>query len=75
MELARADLRGENARLVLGEPWWIADPLLQMGVYTIRVSVVFQRTIPLISLVPSASAAMIASVPRVHPESSVGLGH
>jgi ABC-type polysaccharide/polyol phosphate export permease len=44
--LARAELRRENARLVLGDVWWIADPLLQMAVYTILVSVVFQRTLP-----------------------------
>lgn len=44
-DLARAELRRENARLALGALWWIADPLLQMVVYTIFVSVVFQRTI------------------------------
>jgi ABC-type polysaccharide/polyol phosphate export permease len=46
VELARAELRRENARLVLGDLWWIADPLLQMVVYTVLVSVVFQRTVP-----------------------------
>ena len=44
-ELARAELRRENARLVLGDLWWVADPLLQMIVYTILVSVIFQRTV------------------------------
>jgi ABC-type polysaccharide/polyol phosphate export permease len=46
VQLARAELRRENARLVLGDLWWIADPLLQMVVYTVLVSVVFQRTLP-----------------------------
>lgn len=46
VELARAELRRENARLILGALWWIADPLLQMVVYTILVSVIFARTLP-----------------------------
>ena len=46
VQLVRAELRRENARLVLGDLWWIADPLLQMVVYTILVSVVFQRILP-----------------------------
>lgn len=46
VDLARAELRRENARLVLGDLWWIADPLLQMVVYTILVSVIFERTLP-----------------------------
>ena len=46
VELARAELRRENARLILGDLWWIADPLLQMVVYTILVSVIFERTLP-----------------------------
>jgi ABC-type polysaccharide/polyol phosphate export permease len=46
IDLARAELRRENARLVFGALWWVADPLLQMIVYTILVSVVFARTLP-----------------------------
>ena len=46
MDLARAELRRENARLVLGDLWWIADPLLQMVVYSVLVSVIFERTLP-----------------------------
>ena len=46
LQLVRAELTKENARLVLGSVWWIADPLLQMLVYTLLVSVIFQRTIP-----------------------------
>ena len=46
VDLARAELRRENARLVLGDLWWIADPLLQMVVYTVLVSVIFERALP-----------------------------
>jgi ABC-type polysaccharide/polyol phosphate export permease len=46
VDLARAELRRENARLVLGDLWWIADPLLQMVVYSVLVSVIFERTLP-----------------------------
>jgi ABC-type polysaccharide/polyol phosphate export permease len=45
-DLARAELKRENARLVLGGLWWVADPLLQMAIYTLLVSVVFARTLP-----------------------------
>ena len=46
VDLARAELKRENARQFLGGLWWIVDPLLQMIVYTILVSVVFARTQP-----------------------------
>jgi ABC-type polysaccharide/polyol phosphate export permease len=46
IDLARAELRRENARLVLGGLWWIADPLLQMAVYTFLVTVLFARPQP-----------------------------
>jgi ABC-type polysaccharide/polyol phosphate export permease len=46
VDLARAELKRENARLVLGGLWWVADPLLQMAIYTLLVSVVFARTLP-----------------------------
>ncbi len=45
-QLTRAELRRENAQLWLGALWWVADPLIQMAVYTILVSVVFARTVP-----------------------------
>lgn len=46
IDLARAELRRENARLVLGALWWIADPLLQMAVYSLLVTVVVPRPLP-----------------------------
>lgn len=42
--LTRAELRRENARLVLGSLWWIADPLLQMLVYTVLIGVLLGRS-------------------------------
>lgn len=45
-DMARAELRRENRRLVLGDLWWVADPLLQMIVYTILVTVLFERGLP-----------------------------
>jgi len=42
--LTRAELRRENARLVLGSLWWVADPLLQMLVYTILIGVILDRS-------------------------------
>lgn len=45
-QLARAELRRENAQLFLGALWWVADPLIQMAVYTVLVSVVFARLVP-----------------------------
>lgn len=43
--LARAELRRENARLILGSLWWIADPLLQMLVYSVLVGLLLGRTV------------------------------
>ena len=67
-QLARAELRRENARLLLGSLWWVADPLLQMLVYTVLVSIVFARTVPdyplfvLSALVPwKGVASMVGS--------------
>jgi ABC-type polysaccharide/polyol phosphate export permease len=41
--LARADLRRTGSDTLFGNIWWILDPLLQMAVYTIVVTVVFAR--------------------------------
>lgn len=43
--LARAELRRENARFILGSLWWVADPLLQMGVYTVLIGVILGRSV------------------------------
>lgn len=42
--LARAELKRENARLALGSLWWVADPLLQMIVYSVLVGILLGRS-------------------------------
>ncbi len=41
--LVQADLHRHGADTILGNIWWVLDPLLQMLVYVILVSVIFQR--------------------------------
>ncbi len=42
--LVRADLKKRGADTVLGNVWWILDPLLTMLVYVVLVSVILQST-------------------------------
>jgi ABC-type polysaccharide/polyol phosphate export permease len=44
--LARADLKRKGADTLFGNLWWVLDPLLQMAVYVILVTVIFQRDTP-----------------------------
>lgn len=44
--LVRADIRKKGADTFLGNLWWVLDPLLQMLVYVIFVSIIFQRSTP-----------------------------
>ncbi len=44
--LVQADLRKKGADTVLGNVWWVLDPLLQMAVYVVLVSVIFARSQP-----------------------------
>jgi len=41
--LVQADIRKKGADTLLGNLWWVIDPLLQMAVYVVLVSVVFKR--------------------------------
>jgi ABC-type polysaccharide/polyol phosphate export permease len=41
--LVRADLKKRGADTLLGNVWWILDPLLQMLVYVVLVSVILQK--------------------------------
>jgi ABC-type polysaccharide/polyol phosphate export permease len=41
--LVQADVRKKGADTLLGNLWWIIDPLLQMAVYVVLVSVIFAR--------------------------------
>ena len=43
--LVQADMRKKGADTLLGNVWWLIDPLLQMAIYVVLVSVVFQRKI------------------------------
>jgi len=44
--LVRADLKKHGSDTLLGNVWWILDPLLQMAVYVVLVSVVFRSGKP-----------------------------
>jgi ABC-type polysaccharide/polyol phosphate export permease len=44
--LAQADLKRKGTNTFFGNVWWILDPLLQMAVYVILVTVIFQRDTP-----------------------------
>ncbi len=44
--LVQADIRKKGADTLLGNLWWVLDPLLQMAVYVVLVSVVFNRDTP-----------------------------
>jgi ABC-type polysaccharide/polyol phosphate export permease len=41
--LVQADLKKKGADSLLGNLWWVIDPLLQMLVYVVLVTVIFQR--------------------------------
>jgi homopolymeric O-antigen transport system permease protein len=40
--LVRADLKKHGADTLLGNVWWVLDPLLQMAVYVVLLQVIFQ---------------------------------
>lgn len=44
--LVQADLKKKGANTLLGNLWWIFDPILQMLVYVVLVTIVFQRSTP-----------------------------
>ena len=44
--LVRADLKKHGSDTILGNIWWILDPLLQMAVYVVLVSVIFRSGKP-----------------------------
>lgn len=44
--LVQADLRKKGSDTLLGNVWWVIDPLLQMLVYVFLVSVIFDRATP-----------------------------
>jgi ABC-type polysaccharide/polyol phosphate export permease len=44
--LVQADLKKKGADTLLGNLWWVLDPILQMLVYVVLVTIIFQRTTP-----------------------------
>ena len=44
--LVQADLKAKGASTLLGNLWWVIDPLLLMSVYVVLVSIIFQRSQP-----------------------------
>lgn len=44
--MVRADLKKTGSDTLLGNVWWIVDPLLQMLIYSVLVTLVFDRKIP-----------------------------
>lgn len=44
--LVQADLTKKGSDTILGNIWWILDPLLQMAVYVVFVSLIVGRTTP-----------------------------
>jgi homopolymeric O-antigen transport system permease protein len=41
--LVQADIKKKGANTLLGNIWWVVDPLLQMLVYVVLVAVIFNR--------------------------------
>ena len=44
--LVQADIKRKGSDSLLGNLWWVLDPLLEMGVYIILLVVIFQRKTP-----------------------------
>lgn len=44
--LVQAEVRKRGANTVLGNIWWVLDPLLLMAVYVVLVTIITQRSIP-----------------------------
>jgi lipopolysaccharide transport system permease protein len=44
--LVQADLKKKGSDTLLGNLWWVIDPLLQMLVYVVLVTVIFVRSTP-----------------------------
>ncbi len=44
--MVRADVKKRGVNTVLGNVWWVLDPLLTMLVYVVVMTVIFQRSTP-----------------------------
>ena len=65
--LVQADIRKKGADTLLGNLWWVLDPLLQMAVYVVLVSVVFDRDVPGLSAVHLCRDPALEVVPVDRP--------
>ena len=45
-QLVRRELGRSSANTLLGNLWWILDPLLQLAIYLLLVGVLFERALP-----------------------------
>jgi lipopolysaccharide transport system permease protein len=44
--MVRADLKKSGADTLLGNVWWVVDPLIQMLIYSVLVTLIFDRQVP-----------------------------
>jgi ABC-type polysaccharide/polyol phosphate export permease len=44
--LIGSDIKQAHADTLFGQLWWIIDPLMQMAIYIVLVTIIFQRKIP-----------------------------
>lgn len=44
--MVRADIKKRGANTVLGNVWWVLDPLITMLIYVLVMTVIFQRSTP-----------------------------
>jgi ABC-type polysaccharide/polyol phosphate export permease len=44
--LVNADIRKKGADTLLGNVWWLVDPIIAMAVYVFVMGVIFQRSVP-----------------------------
>jgi ABC-type polysaccharide/polyol phosphate export permease len=44
--LVRAEMQRTHSDTLFGQVWWVLDPLLQMGVYYVLVTIIFARSTP-----------------------------
>ncbi len=44
--MVRADVKKRGANTVLGNVWWVLDPLITMLIYVLVMTVIFQRSTP-----------------------------
>ena len=44
--MVRADIKKRGVNTVLGNVWWVLDPLITMMIYVLVMTVIFQRSTP-----------------------------